>query len=812
MNSRIKSTLLIVLFGLLGAISYWGLFKNYAPQASVDLQFNRNEVTSIARKYLKQLGYNADKLFAEADFIFDSGNNLYLETELGLKKAHAVIRADSLHSHYWQVYFFDSNLPPSQMRDKFIVRVSPTSRIIGFEHQIPDTLTLPSVTTQEAQSLVETFLRQKGFEVNRFNLTNSSVKELMNRKDYTYTWASKDSVFRLEQKLTAEVHGDKVGGFRYFLQEPERFRQEGSRIGTYVTYIITASSIATFILLMFIITLFLKKYHDGEVGIKTAVYVFGLLFGLMILEQSLRITTIGFGTTIGDVNRLNTRIIVYIMTVFLVQAFLSAMVFAAWSVGESSARSGWSEKVKAIDGVFNGKIFTLDFANSVIRGYAFGFTILGVVFGVVAMIAGINNFGIFTESVHGIPESYFPSLSAILLALRVALLSEIVFRFFFVSWLREKTGKIWPGLLLSSLLWTLVAFILWDFPVGYLSFYWLFPTYFLFSVVLGFILIKFDLLTAIFTNFTVLAFSYAIPFLASTGSFYQMQSNLFYLWIAVPLGIAVIGCVKKQSFQYSTELIPSHIRRISERERMAKELEIARNVQMSLLPKENPLVEGFDIAGVCLPALEVGGDYYDFFHLGNSKIGIAIGDVSGKGVPAAIYMTLTKGILQSHAGESLSPREVLQKLNKQMYQNIDKSSFVSLFYAVLDMNNRKIRFARAGHNPAILAHGSISQNTLLEPKGIAVGLEAGKRFQDNLEEHEVSLHSGDVLTFYTDGFTEASTKEGEEFGEDRLEKVISEYKFVSANMIIQNVVRSVKSFVGNHPQHDDMTMVVVKVL
>jgi sigma-B regulation protein RsbU (phosphoserine phosphatase) len=245
---------------------------------------------------------------------------------------------------------------------------------------------------------------------------------------------------------------------------------------------------------------------------------------------------------------------------------------------------------------------------------------------------------------------------------------------------------------------------------------------------------------------------------------------------------------------------------------MAKELEIARSVQMSLLPKQNPLLEGYDIAGTCLPALEVGGDYYDFFDLQNGKIGIAIGDVSGKGVPAAIYMTLTKGILQSYANENESPKIVLSKLNRQMYSNIERNSFVSVFYAVLDMKNHKLKFARAGHNPAILAHQSREANTLLEPKGMAVGLESGDAFQACLEEHEIGLRAGDVITFYTDGFTEATSGRMEEFGEERLEKIISQNKFASANLIIQNVVREVKSYVGNHPQHDDMTIVVIKAL
>ncbi len=128
------------------------------------------------------------------------------------------------------------------------------------------------------------------------------------------------------------------------------------------------------------------------------------------------------------------------------------------------------------------------------------------------------------------------------------------------------------------------------------------------------------------------------------------------------------------------------------------------------------------------------------------------------------------------------------------------------------MGTGTLRFACAGHNPAILAHRSDDTNTLLQSRGMALGLEEGTRFATVLEEHAIQPQSGDVLAFYTDGFTEASDRRGGEFGEARLEREIAENKTQSANAIIQTVVRAVKRFVGNHPQHDDMTMVVVKAL
>lgn len=809
-----KWTIPVAVLGLLGAIIYFSQFPSYAPQASLDMKLARPEVIDNARGFLKEMGYDASQLDADATLVFDPGVSIYLEYQLGLVEAHNVLRADTLSTHNWNVYFFDRSLPRNQMPNQYNVWITPTGTILGFRHHLPDSLAIESLEEAEARDLAETFLRGRGVDFERYTMENSNTTQHPNRKDYYFRWTRTDSVFGMVPKVWARVHGNKIGAFRHDLREPEEAQQIGSSIMTVVQFIITAASVATFLLLVFVISLFLKKYHEGEVGTKTALIVFAILFGLILAEHLLSFAVMGWGVTMGDVNRFNVRLIVFFVTVFIVQAFLAAMVFAAWSVGESSGRRGWTKVLlNAIDGLLQGKPFTTDFANSAVLGYGFGFIILGIIYAAVTLVSSSTNFGAFTvPTLSGVPESFFPSLSVLFLALRVAILNEIVFRLFFISWLREKTQKIWPGILISSLLWTLMAFTLWDFPIGYLSFEWLFPIYFLISVAFGLILIRFGLLTTIFANFVVLAFTYAIPILVSSAPFFQTQSLLFYGFMSMPLAIAVVGYIKRQGFQFSRELIPAHIRRITERERMSQELEIARNVQMSLLPKQNPFIEGYDIAGICIPALEVGGDYYDFFQLGDGKLGIAIGDVSGKGVPAAIYMTLTKGILQSHASENTSPKDVLNKVNKQMYNNIERNSFVSMFYAVLDMKNHKIRFSRAGHNPAILAQRSGSKNSFLQPKGIAVGLEAGSKFDRSLEEHEISLESGDVLAFYTDGFTEASTADGDEYGEEQLLDIVTENRDLSANALIQKIVRGVKAFVGNHPQHDDMTMVVIKVL
>jgi serine phosphatase RsbU (regulator of sigma subunit) len=248
-----------------------------------------------------------------------------------------------------------------------------------------------------------------------------------------------------------------------------------------------------------------------------------------------------------------------------------------------------------------------------------------------------------------------------------------------------------------------------------------------------------------------------------------------------------------------------------EREHMAKELEIAWEVQKSLLPGKDPNVPGFDIAGLCIPAKEVGGDYYDFIPAGANRLALIIGDVSGKGTSASFYMTLTKGFIQSNVKGNKSPKEVLIEVNEQMYETIDRRSFVTIFMAVLDWKEKKILCARAGHNPAIHYSDKEEKAIFIKPEGIALGLRKKKEFTESLQEVEIDFKDNDWLILFTDGFVEAMNSQLVEFGENRLIEGIKENCQKSAREMVDTLYEKVNTFSKAHTHHDDMTMIGVKV-
>ncbi len=256
-----------------------------------------------------------------------------------------------------------------------------------------------------------------------------------------------------------------------------------------------------------------------------------------------------------------------------------------------------------------------------------------------------------------------------------------------------------------------------------------------------------------------------------------------------------------------------HLRHIErDKLRLDEELQIARRIQRSLLPNSVPDVPGLSIADLCEPAMEVGGDYYDFFALGPRQLGVLVADVSGKGTSAALYMAELKGLMLALSRTHRSPRALLVELNDLLADHLDNRSFITMTYAVVDLAAGTLTCARAGHTPLLVVSGGEAQMVI--PNGMVLGLrlpDAGKRFTELLEEHTQRIGPGDVIVLYTDGITEAMNLEGDLFGDIALSRVVAAHKDLDSAGIRERILRDVRAFVGDAEPHDDMTMVVLKI-
>ncbi len=247
-----------------------------------------------------------------------------------------------------------------------------------------------------------------------------------------------------------------------------------------------------------------------------------------------------------------------------------------------------------------------------------------------------------------------------------------------------------------------------------------------------------------------------------------------------------------------------------EKERLENELYIAQNVQTSLLPKEIPSNINYDISVLFKPAKKVGGDFYDFFDLGNNKLGIIIGDVSGKGLGAAIYTTLLKGIFQTLAFEYTSTVELLTKANSLLYQMLDKKSFITAIYAILDSAKNTLVFSRAGHEPLLVYEYEKSDFCSYKQKGLGIGLEKGQVLQDNLEEKTVIIKKNDIILLYTDGLSDLKNYSGIDNSLEIFKNIIAVNNTNSSTDIKDKLENEINNYTENFDQYDDVTAILIK--
>lgn len=253
----------------------------------------------------------------------------------------------------------------------------------------------------------------------------------------------------------------------------------------------------------------------------------------------------------------------------------------------------------------------------------------------------------------------------------------------------------------------------------------------------------------------------------------------------------------------------------AERDRLTAEFEVARLAQQRLLPEVPPATARIDIAAHCVPSREVGGDLYDFINFSDGRIGVIVADVSGKGVSASLYMALTKGLIDSVAGQLSDPGEILRSVNAHLYPICQRRVFVTLFLGIIDPSRLTLTYARAGHNPPALRRACNRGIEWLDSRGIGLGLTSHILFNHSITVSSIQLTPGDVLLCYSDGITEAAngTVDGfpVEFGEDRLASSLSASPDLSASAVLDHLLHDHALFLGDIPAQDDKTLVVVRI-
>jgi hypothetical protein len=676
----------------------------------------------------------------------------------------------------------------------FTIKYDFSGNLIGIEQALPPAQDSTNLAAAEALQKAGDFLVSLGVDTSAIKLSKRETSQDGNRTKHSYTFkrtlpaADWDETFQV-QMLGATVT-QYLAGAELHEEKTKRAKIEG--IVDTVTKILTA--IAWVVICTFVLVIFFRRLRHDELEFKRAAWV-GIIIGLAMWGVvAVSSWPDWAGVLLGG---------------GFAGLFTGAGIIMIYAAAESVQREVWKEKLAALDLLFRGYLRVRESGRAILHAF--------FIAGVTLLLAG----GIFWLATHfkiafleidnddlWVFQNQYQAIAALSGALVGSLYVGLIFLVFWPSYLRSKISNLKILLAVSGVCFGLSGMHLSFLRPSYLAFAFFLPV----ALLWAWFVYRHDLLTMLLA---LLAVNYFRDFSFITllpEAFAGAAGVITHVVAVLAFGAGVFLVYSKNSVKDFEHYVPAYVSRIAERERFLKELEIARSIQMRFLPAQPPVFPKLDIACLCKPAMEVGGDYYDFIQHDDSRLGVVIGDVSGKGVSAAFFMTMAKGIIKALSRINPSPKSLLSDMNSVFYENTPKEVFISLIYGFFDVANNTLIFARAGHNPLIVRKSVGSAPELLNPRGLAIGLEKGNIFAATIEEKAVPIQKGDVFIFYTDGISEMMNKTGDEFGEERLSQLVNRHAHESAATILEKVTHEVNHFANGAQQHDDFTMVVVKVV
>ncbi|MGB2867935.1 MAG: PP2C family protein-serine/threonine phosphatase [Bacteroidota bacterium] len=804
---RLKPLPFFLLILLSLPVVIW-LYPSTHPYGGIHLGLDADAIVDRSRKILHELkvdfaGYNSEVQLKE-------NRPLLRQTQrtFGLGPSNKMLR-DSIPGYLWEVRwikntpsmkFSEGGDPDKQaeeavkaLKGDIYFQFDTHGQVLQFERKLSDSAHGARLTADDARSIARGFLKSFTAFGAMIGDTAATVSEKRTdqpfRTDDEYNWTTRHPRLGNMVKAKVVVAGDMVLGFSGDFNVPTEFSSTESEkvfgIALVVLYFIVA--------IVMVVVAF-RRFRSFELGFRMAAAA-GILVGVLY-DVEIYLSAQG---------RIGWEILIPLL---LIPLFVGGGLVLVWAVSESLVRETWREKFIPLDLLSKGHLSHSRVGESVLRGMAMGvaaFALWLILVHTTSLEYPIWLVRSDDSAVHTFDVS-LPWLYVLGHSLYSNLYIFAFFVLFVISFLRKLfvspvlvifTASVAMGLLDHGHLYPLVLGVLVHTLVGAI-FVWTF--------------FRFDALATLFALVAYSAVEGTAGLFTAGNPTYAVSGYIVIAFFAVVATGSIAALYRKSEVVDFDSIAPAFARHISERQRLQQELEIARNVQMSFLPKANPSTFKLDIASRCAPALEVGGDYFDFIEIDKGRLGVAVGDVSGKGTQAAFFMTLTKGFLRALAKISNSPSVVLSQVNKLFYENVERGVFISMVYGVFDMRRRSLTLARAGHNPVIMRKSKANHVEVVNPMGLALGLDQGATFSKSIEEVRIAFRPGDLFVFYTDGFPEAMNKTLEEFGEERLCKTVERHAHRSAAEILEGIFAEMKEFVGKARQHDDMTIVVVKVL
>ena len=622
-----------------------------------------------------------------------------------------------------------------------------------------------------------------------------------NRTDWNFRYRvpSAFPTGRVAFYVSVYFAGDRFAGWMPIEEYADGsiFRGEGSAVAAQF-----GRFVVIYGLLLWLIVLFLRKYHAGEVGVGTAALLFAACALVALVGNYLVVPAASLTSSFGPaLDGQQTAVMMGLFKFLFFDLPAAVLVFLAWSVGESYARERWGERLASFDSLLHRDPLNATVGRSLLRGLLSAPAVAASAL----LVAGLPVLAGWARPTIGVGPQVVLGLGGAMAGLTVAageaLLGSVAVVLFVVAFFGSHR-LLAAGVVAAAVAGSLVG--MFEPPIAPPLFQLAFGAGAAIAAALLFL--GYDLLTsftAIFAGSLIYQF---FPFVGNTGGEAAMRLALVF---AVPVvllaAVGMAGLMTGREVAYSHEDLAPHVRRIVERERVKAEIDAANRIQAALLPRESPRLDGATVSSHYRAATEIGGDYFDFLPQPDGGIGIAFGDVSGHGLTSGIVMSMAKSALLVQVDYDASPRVVLQVLNDIVMRTAPRRILMTFFFGVLDPRSQTLRFSSAGHLDPYVFRAATGRLEALSSWGFPLGV----RRRDPFREHSVEFAPGDRLVLYSDGLIEAIDDDGEPFGFDRFERTIVSNGEMSADDMNRAILSAVRKFTRNRPPEDDQTLVVI---
>jgi hypothetical protein len=796
---RSRDLFLWPLLGIAGALLLAWAYPRAFPFLPRPWTVNRDEAEAIALSRLNVLGEPVTNPYIVTSLARDTLRERRLELALDAGEPVERLRATGLPRQivYWDVMIF----PAGALRQEWLydAEISLSGEVLSLRLNLDPQAKGAPIAPREARDRADAFLAQQGFDLSRYGEPELRSQQLAARTDLTVRYPDRNPPPGAgAHGVEVTFAGDRLAGFAPWFDDPQERQIQRALQPTQFAGI--GRLLAVYILAALIAAPFLKRYHEGEIGVERPTQIsLGVLAAGLILVL-LTAAADSQGLQFGLATRQQTTwVVAVIYLVFWVLPF-AVLAFVAWAVGESVCRERWGQKLAAFDAVFQRQWGNATVARSSLRGFTGGVALAGLMASLLLAerLAGASPLvSLFLST-----DSRWPGLELLvsflaygfptLLAATVCLLPSVT----------KRAGPV-AGVLAALAVGAAVAFqvsvvvpMRWGFLLSALA-------------VLGPVVVFLvsDLLAAMITGLVSQVLLLGYPLLAADDASLRFHGWSALALAGVPLLVSLRHLWSDRQFHYLYEDVPPHVRRIAERERQRVELETARRIQSSILPELPPSLNGVEIAHAYLPASEVGGDFYDVLALEDGRLAIAVGDVAGHGVSSGLVMSMAKSALAVQVTFDPDVSAVFNTLNRTVFQTARKRLLATLCYALLDPARRELVYASAGH---LFPYRVTVEGMVEALESVAYPL--GVRGKLVVEPRTARLSAGDTLFLFSDGIVEARPEGSEEvFGFERLEQSLAVHARLGVDRLRDAVLSDVARFTAHAPREDDQTIVVLRL-